>query len=66
MTAYSFVPPFRDLIFWGVPSCVFEKLGCAACGERLRISGVEYASGLPDYTTRTVVCVSLPPRGYSV
>jgi hypothetical protein len=30
---YSFVPSFREAKFCGVPSCVFDKLGCAA-GEK--------------------------------
>jgi hypothetical protein len=33
MAIYSFVPPFRKVKFCGVPSCVFDKLGCAA-GEK--------------------------------
>jgi hypothetical protein len=33
MAMYSFIPPFREAKFCGVPSCVFEKLGCAA-GEK--------------------------------
>jgi hypothetical protein len=37
---YSFVPPFREAIFCGVPSCVFEKLGCAAGEENLRNTDV--------------------------
>jgi hypothetical protein len=37
---HSFVPPFREAKFCGVPSCVFDKLGCAAGEERLRNSGI--------------------------
>jgi hypothetical protein len=33
MTMCSVIPPFREAKFCGVPSCVFDKLGCAA-GER--------------------------------
>jgi hypothetical protein len=33
MAMYIFVPPFRKAKFCGVPSCVFDKLGCAA-GEK--------------------------------
>jgi hypothetical protein len=33
MVMYSFVPPFREATFCGVPSCVSDKLGCAA-GEK--------------------------------
>jgi hypothetical protein len=27
MVTYSFVPPFRETKFCGVPECVFDKLG---------------------------------------
>jgi hypothetical protein len=37
MAMYSFVPPFRDMQFRGVPSCVFHKLGCAA-GEEILLN----------------------------
>jgi hypothetical protein len=30
MVMYSFVPPYREAKFCGVPSCVFDKLGCSA------------------------------------
>jgi hypothetical protein len=33
MAIYSFVPPFREAIFCGIPSRVFDKSGCAA-GEK--------------------------------
>jgi hypothetical protein len=33
MAIYSFVPPFHEAKFYGVPSCIFDKLGCAA-GEK--------------------------------
>jgi hypothetical protein len=33
MVMYSSVPAFREAKFCGVPSCVFDKLGCAA-GEK--------------------------------
>jgi hypothetical protein len=33
MAMYSFVSPFRQAKFCGVPSCVFDKSGCAA-GEK--------------------------------
>jgi hypothetical protein len=36
MVTYSFVPPFREAKFCGVPSCVFDKLGCAAGEKSLR------------------------------
>jgi hypothetical protein len=34
MVIYGFVPPFREAKFCGVPSCVFDILGCAA-GEKV-------------------------------
>jgi hypothetical protein len=42
MTMYSFVPPFREAKFCGVPSCVFDKLGCAAGGKSLRNIGLNH------------------------
>jgi hypothetical protein len=46
----SFVPPFREAKFCGLPSCVFDKLGCAAGKKRLRDTGLgetgsDYFSG---------------------
>jgi hypothetical protein len=41
MNVYSFVPPFREAKFCGVPSCVFDKLECAAGEESLRDTDVE-------------------------
>jgi hypothetical protein len=37
---YSFVPPFREATFCGVPSCVFDKLGCAAGKKKLRNTAI--------------------------
>jgi hypothetical protein len=41
MAMYSFAPPFREEKFCDVPSCVFDKLGCATsekyCGTLLYI-----------------------------
>jgi hypothetical protein len=39
---YSFVSPFREAKFCGVPSCGFDKLGCAAGEKYLRNTDVEY------------------------
>jgi hypothetical protein len=36
MVMYSFVPLFREAKCCGVPSCAFDKLGCAAGEKRLR------------------------------
>jgi hypothetical protein len=36
LAMYSFVPPFREATFCGVPSCVFDKSGCAAGEKMLR------------------------------
>jgi hypothetical protein len=46
MAMYSFVPPFREAKFCGVPSCVFDKLGCSADEKSLR------NTGLKDYFRR--------------
>jgi hypothetical protein len=35
MAMYSFVTTLREAKFCGVPSCVFDKLGCAA-SEKVR------------------------------
>jgi hypothetical protein len=35
MAMYSFVPPFREATFCGVPSCVFDKSGCTTGEKRL-------------------------------
>jgi hypothetical protein len=35
MAVYSFMPSLREAKFYGVPSCVFEKLWCAAGEERI-------------------------------
>jgi hypothetical protein len=41
MIMFSFVPPFREATFCGVPSCVSDKLGCAAGEKRLRNTGLD-------------------------
>jgi hypothetical protein len=41
MAVYNSVPPLREAKFCGVPSCVFDKLGCAAGERRLRNTAVE-------------------------
>jgi hypothetical protein len=41
MAMYNFVPPFREVTFCGVPSCVFDKLGCAASEKGLRNTGLD-------------------------
>jgi hypothetical protein len=40
MAMYSFVHPFREAKFCDVPSCVFDKLGCAAGENSLRNTGL--------------------------
>jgi hypothetical protein len=42
MAMYSFVPPFREAKFFGVPSCVFDKLGCAAGEKSLQNTASSY------------------------
>jgi hypothetical protein len=44
MVMYIFVPPFREATFCGVPSCVFDKSGCAAGEKRLRNTGLKKSS----------------------
>jgi hypothetical protein len=39
MAVYSFVPPFPEVTFCGVPWCVFDKSGCAAGEKMLRSTG---------------------------
>jgi hypothetical protein len=34
MAIYSFVPPFREAKFYGVLSCVFDKLGSSASEKK--------------------------------
>jgi hypothetical protein len=41
MLMYSFVSPFREAKFCGVPPCVFDKSGSAAGEKVLRNTGVE-------------------------
>jgi hypothetical protein len=44
MAVYSFVPPFRKAKFCGVPSCDFDKSGCAAGEKTLRNTDLEAVS----------------------
>jgi hypothetical protein len=41
MVMYNFVHPFREAKFCGVPSCVFDKLGCAAGDKSLPNTGLD-------------------------
>jgi hypothetical protein len=41
MALYSFVSPFREAEFCGVPSCVFDKLVCAAGDKYLRDTALD-------------------------
>jgi hypothetical protein len=54
MAMYSFVPAFREAKFCGVPSCVFDKLGCAAGEKRLRDTTLE--EGLPIARSVPLFC----------
>jgi hypothetical protein len=47
MVMYSFVPRFREEKFCGVPSCVFDKLGCVAGEQRLRNTGLNHKPNMP-------------------
>jgi hypothetical protein len=44
MAIYSFAHPFRETGFCGVPSCVFDKLGCVADEVSLRNADLERTS----------------------
>jgi hypothetical protein len=44
MAMCSFVPPFREANFFGVPPRVFEKLGCAAGEKSFRNTALDRAS----------------------
>jgi hypothetical protein len=52
MAMYSFVPPFREANFCGVPSCVFDKLGCAAGEKHLRNTAVNQYEDLGTSTQK--------------
>jgi hypothetical protein len=41
MAMYSFVPPFCEITFCGVLSCVFDQLGCAEGEKRLQNTDVD-------------------------
>jgi hypothetical protein len=41
---YSFLSPFREAKFCGVPSYVVDKLGCAEGGKRFWNTGLERLS----------------------
>jgi hypothetical protein len=42
MAMYSFVSPFREAKFCGVPLCVFDKLGCAAGEKKVANTGIDH------------------------
>jgi hypothetical protein len=46
MVMYSFVHSLREAKFCGVPSCVFDKLGCAAGAKRLRNTALDDKDGM--------------------
>jgi hypothetical protein len=54
MAMYNFVSLFREAKFCGVPSCVFDKLGCVAgeenISERWEYEKIEFFSGFYQYT----------------
>lgn len=70
MGMYSFVPPFRKTKFCGVPSCVFEKLGCAADEDSLRDAAFKdqhWAKGSAvqgPYVVLWVSRLSIPSAGH--
>jgi hypothetical protein len=62
MAMYSFVPHFLEAKFCGVPSCVFDKLGCAADEKMLRNTGLEYKSATPTEMSLANKCFSKRQR----
>jgi hypothetical protein len=42
MAIFSFIPPFHQMTFCDVPSCIFDKLGCAVCAKRLQNTVLEH------------------------
>jgi hypothetical protein len=54
MVIYSFVPPFREATFCGVPSCVCDKLGCAASERRLRNTALGNAQHNIGFVNQTI------------
>jgi hypothetical protein len=64
MAMYGFVPLFREWKFCGVPSCVFDKLRCAA-GEKKKVtehfsSRIMRTYGLTDGRTDRLVQFYVP------
>jgi hypothetical protein len=45
MTMYSFIPLFREVKLCVVPSCGFDKLGCATGDKRLQNTDVKNIFG---------------------
>jgi hypothetical protein len=58
MAMHIFVPPFREAKFFGVPSRVFDILGCAA-GEQ-RLPNTALVGTLPSFNFKTNSNIILP------
>jgi hypothetical protein len=65
MAMFRFVPPFREAKFCGVPSYVFDKLGCAVGEKRLRNTDVDIVTKHADEQTRIPMVHNhqTPPAG---
>jgi hypothetical protein len=53
---YSFIPPFYEAKFCGVPSRVFDKLGCAAGEESLWNSDSEQKTSTTNQLSIIYCC----------
>jgi hypothetical protein len=51
MAMYSFLPPFREATFCGVPSCVFDKLGSATGEKSLRNTALSIVKLVMGWTS---------------
>jgi hypothetical protein len=60
MAMFRFVPPFREAKFFGVPSCVFDKLGCATGEGSLRNTALSYGRRSETSGSNTFWRPSLP------
>jgi hypothetical protein len=55
MAMYSFEPRFCEAKFCGVPSCVFDKLGCAAGEKSLWNTAINNSSTHHQYKLSATV-----------
>jgi hypothetical protein len=55
MAMYSFLSPFREAKFCGVPSCVFDELGCATGEKRLQNTALMQLTDAVSYTSNGIM-----------